>query len=101
MDIIHDRKGKMIDPTVNEIGAMQDAAERGGEFLEGLGKTDLATMTADEWMQFVDAICTGFVESMQYRQAPPEHEARRAALFGPAAPSGALNNRFIDDEIPF
>jgi Family of unknown function (DUF6511) len=67
MDIIAAKEGKMDNPTKHEIGAMYDAAEKGGEFLNNLGKTDLATMTQDEWMQFVESVCTGYVDAIRSR----------------------------------
>jgi Family of unknown function (DUF6511) len=67
MDIIAAKEGKMDSPTKHEIGAMLDAADKGGEFLNNLGKTDLATMTQDEWMQFVDSVCTGYVDAIRSR----------------------------------
>lgn len=57
--------GQMVDPTEAECQAMEDAAAAGGEHLDAIGKTDLATLTKEEWMTFIEAVCTGFVESMQ------------------------------------
>lgn len=67
MDIIAAKEGNMDNPTKHEIGAMRDAAGRGGEFLNNLGKTDLATMDQNEWMQFVESVCTGYVDAIRSR----------------------------------
>jgi Family of unknown function (DUF6511) len=67
LDILAEKEGKMDNPTKHEIGAMYDAAEKGGEFLNNLGKTDLATMDRNEWMQFIDSVCTGYVDAIRSR----------------------------------
>jgi len=55
---------KMVDPKPDEIFAMIAASERGGEYLDSVKKTDLATLTNDEWMTFIEAVCTGFTEGL-------------------------------------
>jgi hypothetical protein len=52
----------VIDPTDLEIQAMQAASEMAGEYLESIGKTDLATLEYDEWMTFIEVVCTTFNE---------------------------------------
>lgn len=39
--------------TVDERKAVQQASEATGEYLERLGKTDLAEMTEAEWLGFI------------------------------------------------
>jgi len=58
-------RGQVVDPSEAEITAMQAASDTGGQYLDSLGKTDLATLTPDEWMTFIESVCTGFVEAMQ------------------------------------
>jgi hypothetical protein len=55
---------KMIDPTEYEREAIAHGGVQAGEYLEALGKTDLATMTTDEWDAFVEVIVTGYVERL-------------------------------------
>jgi hypothetical protein len=50
----------MVDPTELEIERMEAAADKGGEYLDSLGKTDLATLSRDEWMTFIECVCTEF-----------------------------------------
>ena len=54
----------MIDPTPNEIAAMVAGGEAGGEYLESLGRTDLALLTEHEWDTFVEAIVTGYCDHL-------------------------------------
>ena len=54
----------MQEPTKHEIDAMMASSKKGGEYLDNLGKTDLAVMTENEWMGLVDAICSAFSDRM-------------------------------------
>ena len=47
---------KMRDPNQAEIEGMLKGSEAGGAFLESIGKTDLATLTYDEWMSFIEKV---------------------------------------------
>ncbi|MEO5375097.1 MAG: DUF6511 domain-containing protein [Alphaproteobacteria bacterium] len=55
----------MIDPTPNEIAALVHGGRMGGEYLDGLGKTDLATLSLEQWRTFVEAIVTGYCDRLQ------------------------------------
>jgi hypothetical protein len=57
----------MDDPTPHEIDAMVDAGLKAGEYLESISKTDVAKLEYDEWMSFIEAVCTGFCDSMRLR----------------------------------
>jgi len=63
-DICHRRKG-MIDPTPNESEAMTVGGQMGGEYLESIGKSDLATLTETEWDRFLDAVVTGYCDHLR------------------------------------
>jgi hypothetical protein len=58
-------RGKMVDPTAAEVAGMVEGASRGGEYLDSIGKTNLAALSPDEWMTFIESVCTGFVERVQ------------------------------------
>jgi len=65
----------MIDVTPNEQAAMDNGGRMAGEYIDHLGKTDLATMTDEEWKMIVECIVTGYVESMQkFNKIPGEFE---------------------------
>jgi hypothetical protein len=55
----------MIDPTPNEMQAMTVGGQQGGEYLESLGKSDLATLTETEWDRFIDAVVTGYCDHLR------------------------------------
>jgi hypothetical protein len=63
----------MLDPNTHEKNALQDAGQAGGAYVETLAKTDLATWSAEEWVQLVDVIVTAFQESLRtaYADHPP------------------------------
>lgn len=56
----------MIDPSPFDTEAFAHASDLAGEYLELIKKTDLVTLSRDEWMTFVVVMCTGFADS-RYR----------------------------------
>jgi hypothetical protein len=65
LDIIARRRGTMIDPTPNERAAIRHAGEMGGEYLDSLGRTDLARLSEAEWLAFVEAVVTGYCDRLR------------------------------------
>ncbi len=59
----------VTDPNAIELAAMAHASDRAGEFIEALGKTDMARWSAGEWAAFIEAICGGYVDSLCAAQA--------------------------------
>lgn len=55
----------MIDPSPNEVEAMTVGGQMGGEYLESIGKSDLATLTEIEWDRFIDAVVTGYCDHLR------------------------------------
>ena len=55
----------MIDPTPNEIAAMEFGGRMGGEYLDRLGKTDLAALTCEQWSIFIEVIVTGYGDHLR------------------------------------
>ena len=43
----------MIDYITIDIESAEDAGRFAGQYLEKIGKTDLATLTRDEWINFL------------------------------------------------
>lgn len=46
----------VIDPTKPELDALMVAGQAGGEYLESIRKTDLATLSEDEWTTFLSCV---------------------------------------------
>lgn len=61
----------MKDPTKDELDAIDAGGQCGGEYLDEIGKTDLSTMTEDEWRTFCRCIVTGYIGEMQKRIRAP------------------------------
>ena len=55
----------MIDPTPNEEAAMAAGGDDAGEYLESLGKSDLATLTQPEWRQLIEIVVTGYCNTLR------------------------------------
>jgi len=54
----------MIDPTKNELRALENASQMAGQYLEWLKKTDMAEFNQQEWSDLVEVIVTGYVDGM-------------------------------------
>ena len=63
----------MIDPNQHETNALAAACQTGGEYVESLDKTDLASFTAVEWSTLIDVVVTAFQDSLRtaYADDPP------------------------------
>ena len=48
-----------------------NCGQYGGEYLDSIGKTDLATLSADEWMTFIESIITGYHDKLYSNENPP------------------------------
>jgi len=47
----------------HEIDALYKVSDEAGAHLDRIGKTDLATMTEEEWMTFIEIIVAKFLQS--------------------------------------
>ena len=54
----------MKDPDEYERSAIEHAGTMAGEYLDSLGKTDLATMTREDWQALIAVVCGGYVEKL-------------------------------------
>ena len=64
LHIIAMRKA-MIDPTPNEQAAIRHGGSMGGEYLESIRLTDLASLSEPQWLTFVEAIVTGYCDRLR------------------------------------
>lgn len=55
----------MIDPTPNEIQALMGTSDMAGEYLESIGKTDLAALSYEEWMTLIEVIVTAYTDKLR------------------------------------
>jgi hypothetical protein len=66
----------MIDPDEHEIAAIAAASPMAGEYLESIGKTDLAVLTEPEWLTLLEVVITAYQDELarlldQGRRPPP------------------------------
>ncbi len=59
-----EREKMMTDPNENEIAALQAASPVAGEYLDSLGKTDLAVLSQGEWMTLIEVIVSAFQDAL-------------------------------------
>jgi hypothetical protein len=55
----------MIDATPNERAAMAHGGVMAGEYLDSLGKTDLAQLSIEEWHTLIEVIVTGYCDHLR------------------------------------
>lgn len=48
-----------------ERRALEDGGNAGGEYLDEIGKTDLASLDEAEWSTFLGKVLTGYADSMR------------------------------------
>ncbi len=53
----------MIDPTVRELAAMRAAGPKAGEYIEHLGKTDMALFTVEEFTTLIQVIVSAYQQA--------------------------------------
>jgi len=58
----------MVDPNEHELAAMRRAGEAAGEFIDAVGRTDMARWTPAEWSSFVETVCGAYVDSLIEQQ---------------------------------
>jgi len=58
----------MVDPNEQEVAAMRAASDIAGQFIEAVGRSDMATWSATDWRGFIEAICGAYVESLVEQQ---------------------------------
>ncbi len=61
------------DYTLHEAASLSEAGSDAGEYLESIGKTDLASLTAEEWNKFLSIILDHYGRHMRKRLL--SHEA--------------------------
>ena len=54
----------MIDPTPHERAALLRGEELAGEYLDSLGRTDLAQISVEEWHTLIEVAVTGYCDHL-------------------------------------
>lgn len=67
----------MIDPDPHETAALAAAGPLAGEYLESIGKTDLATLSEGEWLTFLEVVVTAYQDALARRLDAGQHPTPR------------------------
>ena len=59
----------LTDANQFELAAMATAADRAGEFIESTRQTDMAQWSGEQWSQFIEVICGGYVDGLMAQEA--------------------------------
>ena len=81
MDVLC-RSWGVVDPDAHEAAAIAAAGPLAGEYLESIGKADLALLSEAEWLTFLEVVVTAYQDALVRRL-----EAERTLRAGAA---GAL-----------
>jgi hypothetical protein len=58
------RRWGVVDPDEHETAAIAAASPMAGEYLESIGKTDLAVLTESEWLTLLEVIITAYQDEL-------------------------------------
>ena len=63
----------MIDPNKHEVNALASASRMGGEYIDSIAKTDLASWSDHEWATLIEVVVTAFQDHLReaYSDDPP------------------------------
>lgn len=58
----------MVDANEQEVAAMRAAGDIAGQYIEAVGRTDMATWSEADWRGFIEAICGAYVDALIEQQ---------------------------------
>jgi hypothetical protein len=82
MNVLCRRRG-VADPDEHETAAIAAASPMAGEYLESIGKTDLAMLSEAEWLTLLEVVVTAYQDELARRL---DAGRRTAALAAEARP---------------
>lgn len=65
----------VVDPDEHETAAIAAASPMAGEYLESIGKTDLAVLTESEWLTLLEVIVTAYQDELARQLDAGRHSA--------------------------
>ena len=71
------RRWGVVDPDEHEIAAIEAASPMAGEYLDSIGKTDLAVLTKAEWLTLLEVVITAYQDELALRLDAGRHPAPR------------------------
>ena len=58
----------MVDPNDQEVAAMAAAADIAGQYIDAVGRSDMATWSEQDWQGFIEAVCGAYVDALVEQQ---------------------------------
>jgi hypothetical protein len=58
----------MVDPNDQEVAAMRAAGDIAGQYIDAVGRTDMASWSEPDWRSFIEAICGAYVDALIEQQ---------------------------------
>ena len=58
----------MVDPNDQEMAAMRHAGMIAGDYIEAVGRSDMASWSPEDWCGFIEAICGAYVDCLVEQQ---------------------------------
>jgi hypothetical protein len=58
------KERRMVDPNEFELAAMRRAGDAAGEFIDAMGRTDMAQWSPAEWSSFDETVCGAYVDAL-------------------------------------
>jgi hypothetical protein len=58
----------MVDPNEQEVAAMRAAGDIAGQYIDAVGRTDMATWSPEDWRGFIEVICGAYVDALVEQQ---------------------------------
>jgi hypothetical protein len=58
----------MVDPNEQEVAAMRAAGDIAGQYIEAVGRSDMASWSSEDWRGFIEAICGAYVDCLVEQQ---------------------------------
>lgn len=76
------RRWGVLDPDEHETAAIEAASPMAGEYLESIGKTDLAVLTESEWLTLLEVVITAYQDELARRLDAGRHPAPPITVAG-------------------
>ena len=54
----------MVDPNDQEMTAMRQAGDVAGQYIDAVGRSDMATWSEQDWKGFIEAICGAYIDCL-------------------------------------
>jgi len=64
------RRKNVVDPTEAEVAAIHATVEPVGQFLDAIGQTDLAQLSEEDFLTFIEVVVSAYQENLHAITSP-------------------------------